>query len=565
MSTPLPPPAVAARRTDRAALPLTIALGAAGLLLLGFAALGDYLRGFPPDFGTQQMLVGLAGAVLTAEAWLRLSSGASHALWSLVLSDRRAGFALAAVFALGIVGIEISAFHRYFVDDSYITFRYGRNLASGYGVAWNPGEPPVEGYSNFLWMLISAWAHRAGLDPMTVSRVVGGGCIVVSLFVVRRLAIAVAGTARWANLAMVLMAAIPSFAYWAMSGLETASVVLLSLLYFLDFHRDLEARRLPWRTALWADLLCLSRPDAPLLLALSAAPLLFSRDRAERAWLLRLVLAALPVVLIYQGWHWMTFGRLTTNTVAAKFRPLSGSELTINYFHEAFPLPLLALAGAIRGARLFERQMLLVGFGFLLVMLNVTPQVGHYNRFYLEVLAPMVVLVPLLASRWESAPPAARPSFAIGGTAGFAAFLLLLVQFAAPFREMVSYGEREIEGYSRAHEPIGDLLGRNFTPHELLAASDCGIIPYRSKMRTMDIWGLTDRRIAEKGFDAGYVMAAHPDAIVLHSYGRDDYQGREAYDVALYPALVADGSYHVERRFFCYGYWLWLFTKKPLH
>ena len=39
-----------------------------------------------------------------------------------------------------------------------ISMRYGRNLAEGYGLVWNPGER-VEGYTNFLWTVIMAGVH----------------------------------------------------------------------------------------------------------------------------------------------------------------------------------------------------------------------------------------------------------------------------------------------------------------------------------------------------------------------------------------------------------------------
>ena len=41
-------------------------------------------------------------------------------------------------------------------DDAYITYRYAHNLAMGYGITWNPGFPPTEGYTNFLLVLILA-------------------------------------------------------------------------------------------------------------------------------------------------------------------------------------------------------------------------------------------------------------------------------------------------------------------------------------------------------------------------------------------------------------------------
>ena len=41
------------------------------------------------------------------------------------------------------------------VDDAYISFRYGKNLMDGHGLVYNPGEY-VEGYTNFLWTVITA-------------------------------------------------------------------------------------------------------------------------------------------------------------------------------------------------------------------------------------------------------------------------------------------------------------------------------------------------------------------------------------------------------------------------
>ena len=44
-------------------------------------------------------------------------------------------------------------FGEWIVDDAGITFAYARNLVDGHGLVSQPGLPPVEGFSNFLWML----------------------------------------------------------------------------------------------------------------------------------------------------------------------------------------------------------------------------------------------------------------------------------------------------------------------------------------------------------------------------------------------------------------------------
>ena len=61
----------------------------------------------------------------------------------------------------------------YVPDDSYISFRYAENLADGHGLRFNQGEQPVEGYSNFLWILLCALVYILNFDLPTTMPVVG--------------------------------------------------------------------------------------------------------------------------------------------------------------------------------------------------------------------------------------------------------------------------------------------------------------------------------------------------------------------------------------------------------
>src|SRR4030095_14589299 len=60
--------------------------------------------------------------------------------------------------------------HLYFTlfDDAMISMRYARNLADGHGLLWNPGQPAVEGYTNFLWTL---WMAALHLLPVTEPKI----------------------------------------------------------------------------------------------------------------------------------------------------------------------------------------------------------------------------------------------------------------------------------------------------------------------------------------------------------------------------------------------------------
>ena len=55
----------------------------------------------------------------------------------------------------------------FLTDDAYISFRYVSNWALGHGPVWNPPPfRPVEGYTNFLWivLLYGVW-QVAGVAP----------------------------------------------------------------------------------------------------------------------------------------------------------------------------------------------------------------------------------------------------------------------------------------------------------------------------------------------------------------------------------------------------------------
>ncbi|MEL7669265.1 hypothetical protein [Methanobacterium sp.] len=50
--------------------------------------------------------------------------------------------------------------------------RYAENLVSGHGLVWNVNEIPIEGYSNFLWVLIIALIIFFKSDPAFYLKIV---------------------------------------------------------------------------------------------------------------------------------------------------------------------------------------------------------------------------------------------------------------------------------------------------------------------------------------------------------------------------------------------------------
>jgi len=188
-----------------------------------------------------------------------------------------------------------SLYYWFLTDDAYISFRYARNLAEGYGLVFNPGYERVEGYTDLLWVLLLAGAHAAGFAIERVAPLLSLAATVVLGSLVAGVAWVWTPAERraWALLPLALLAATRSVAVWATSGLETR---LFELLVFAGVLRLLaEDRRLCAGTARVAPgaallfaLATLTRPDGLLIsgCALGAAALFRARRWRERlGWL----------------------------------------------------------------------------------------------------------------------------------------------------------------------------------------------------------------------------------------------------------------------------------------
>ena len=192
------------------------------------------------------------------------------------MDRRRARATLTAAFALAtLLGLLLHAReYQFLTDDSYISFRYARNLAEGHGLVFNPGFERVEGYTNLLWVLVLAAGPVVGVAPEAAAIGLGYGLTVVLWALVCWFAY---GEARSRNapwlclLAPTMLVATRSVAVWSTGGLETRLFEVLVLGALL--RQIVEVRAVAhdpirpvrhWAAALFS-LATLTRPDALLI------------------------------------------------------------------------------------------------------------------------------------------------------------------------------------------------------------------------------------------------------------------------------------------------------------
>lgn len=218
---------------------------------------------------------------------------------------------------------QVSYYWEAVIDDAYISFRFAENLANGHGLVFNVGGERVEGYSNFVWVLLCAIPIKLGWDVMFFAKVAGLTCAVATLAVAWALSLRLRGRDdAWNLLAPAFLAANASFAHWAVMGLETPLSTLLIVWTYHRFFREMTEphRRLvsPWL----ATLAAMTRIDALLFLSPLAV---FGAMRALgfgvsfRRMFTWGIIAALSFGT-YFGWRMWYFQELLPNTYYAKQR-----------------------------------------------------------------------------------------------------------------------------------------------------------------------------------------------------------------------------------------------------
>ncbi len=445
-------------------------------------------------------------------------------------------------------------------DDAFISLRYARNLASGDGLVFNPGER-VEGFSNLLWVLLLSIPEGLGVDGLLAAKFLGIACGVLTL-------LAVAAIARrhlelpdgLTFLGLVFLATCTGFVYYSISGLETILYALLiSLLCFALLERRYVA------AALVCGALVLTRPDGVLFLVPLAVLLAVEwpgvmKGRATIA----IALAFLAGLLAFRVSY---YGAVLPNTHYAKIDaslPLPlflalHTKALITYTFSAFlgrhAVLALAVLGAFhvpRGRRL--PLVLAVAAAAVFVWYSAGDWMS-FGRFYVPVL-PIVVLLWLVAvDRIRRSVVGARLRQAVVLALVIVPLVLSAVDMFSASRKLVRLRDVNPAMSSRTHAEIGRYLGEIGSPGDRVVVNEVGAIAYYSGLDVIDMLGLTDRKAArlarEESLEAyaDYILSLDPRFVLLNDR-------QEPWDTAFHPlhAAIRDrmletGRYRADRAF----------------
>lgn len=442
--------------------------------------------------------------------------------------------------ASALLWLHAQLYRDFLSDDALISMRYSERLLEGKGLTWTEGIP-VEGYSNLLWVLLTAGLGALGIDLIDAVRLLGFACNVSVIFALMYLfnhlkhpQVSIVPLA----IAQLFWVLSGSTAVWTMGGLEQplvaaglvwAIALLIPALQKpeIDFHAIVLA-------AFGLTVVVLTRPDGPLFTVCACIVWWLARPKNKLNFLAGLMLGAIPFVAFagQMGFRLAYYGDWVPNTAHVKVvfsnsRFVSGATYVIDALATTRPFLEFLLVGCAlafyhKRHTLALTIILVPAFAWLVYIGSVGGDIFPAFRHGLLIYGLMSLALVIVASQMMPGLGRIAPTGLQWALVALCFVPFWVIQVQHPQNKEAFYEKWEWDG-----QAVGETLKAAFEEQQpLYAITAAGTLPYFSKLPVLDMLGLNDHHIArnppdnfgegELGHDLGdgeYVLSRKPALI----------------------------------------------------
>ena len=394
-------------------------------------------------------------------------------------------------------------------EDAAILFNYAQNLKETGVISYYPGGPKVDGSTDFLFMtLVSACMHITP-DAYKAALSVSALSLMLLMFFIFRLLDTRSLSLQYLTLLLIFF----SQQIWASvlgygTMLFAMSIAWAVLAYWRGKLQVL---------ALASFVAVLARPDA----FVTVLPLLLHKTIAEKKsvtgkLLSVLIFFTLPVgfYYVFRYWYFGHFLPLSFDINTAGYDKVWGL-FPINSIHHVKGYALYYLWPGLLGLTVFIiKQRFRIEPGYYVLMLStiVLPMLAYLTirenldfsrRYFIVPYLGLVLTMALLIRNHKSIILTIFGLILLGKTA-FTSF---------------EQGVKSLNHYYNNMYLTGKALGT--LPHMKLATSEAGILTWKSRFSTLDLWGLNSPDLTNKLVTVQEIQEWNPDLIVLHAAEAD--------------------------------------------
>ncbi len=467
----------------------------------------------------------------------------------------KAGFWIPLIGAALTVVISIIVGQAYRLgptDDAYIVYRNVQNFVQGHGLVYNPGEP-VEAISNFLFALLLGLLGLQGIGPVNAAKLVNLISLGAIAFMVlrssrRRLAKSRAG-AWFSTSGAVILAVCPSMILYVWAGLETVFYTALLLAACITFQERSRSSLGLGLAGILFGLAASTRMEA--VIALPVAMVAMVLERGFKSAFRDVTILSAGFVVVFMPtfiFRWWTYGFPFPNTYYVKVHG-GGLDLTLRglLYIAGFLLTYIGFTVIlfVSGARFVRAKSdrFRTGFFLLMILAQIAYVIfvgGDFFPFY-RFMVPIIPLIALLfvdLSIFGTHRVAPKLNSNFSNRPGFPFIAIMFMAVASGGSAFFSIGDATYARWQQAsavkRTKVGKLLRSNVPKDATLLIGAAGAIPYFSRLRTYDVYGLTDPVVAHKRMQLGKGLPGHekvdavnqvfrlkPDLILFSSWRND--------------------------------------------
>ncbi len=452
-------------------------------------------------------------------------------------------------------------------DDSFITFRYVKNFSDGNGLVFNIGDK-VEGYTCFLWVMFLSFIKVIGINFISASQTFGIIFSILTLFFTYKISVDIFPKNKntvynliFSLISLILLISNGAFAYWTVSGMETALFAFLTTLGIYFYLKESRKANISFPySALIFLLASLTRPEGNLIFVITIlhriivtfknnknlkeeikpGNLVFSRLLSKRD-ILWFSLYLIPA-LLFMLWRYSYYGYLFPNTFYAKTgQSLEYIKTGLDYFIDfakTYGLYGILIAFIFinlkKNEKFYDHLYLVMIFAlFSVYVIYIGGDVLRPARFFVPILPVFYILIQEGADTilsWNVKKAIPQSSVLI------TALVLLAIAYFTyqrPFDEIKRDSQMENGLVDKMKLTAGWLKSKQISANQTLtvAATTIGAISYYSDVTLIDMLGLTDKEIAhhpnpipeissnteigwkERHYNVDYVLSRKPDYI----------------------------------------------------
>lgn len=421
-------------------------------------------------------------------------------------------------------------------EDAYIAYRYVHQFIDGNGLVFNIGER-VEGYSDFLWIIIISATSKLGIEIPIAGRLLGlFFSILTVLFSYYLGKLLNKGSENSGLITAYLVSVFGIFACYGLSGLEVPlfSFFILSILYCCVKQKWL-------LSGLITSLAIMTHPDG-ILIAIGVAVFILLSKAVVSFKLKAMAFSLLGFLILFLPWTiWRIeyYGYLLPNAMAAKkglpfaLELKHGKNYLFSFFRMYWPISLLLFGAALVFFRsLFMKKSKIspeLGFLSIILILNILfvlfvggdwmPQWRFISPFAPVIILLIVYFIPDNVKNNTGS----IISNVIILTISFIGLLIFTISFKFNGIPRVRIWTNSTNGLKF----IGKWFHNTLPPKTCIAVFCNGALSYYDELPTIDMLGLTDEHISRFGhkalkgapghvsFDYEYVVNKHPAIIAF--------------------------------------------------